>query len=273
MKKTITSWLLNLTSIAISLFVAVPSLLILVNSFKNQEEAADLSLSLPSRWQIWENYSKVFQEGKLALAFGNTALVTLASVAGILLFCAMAAYVIQRRSNAFTRLLRSALLMGMVLPISIITTYMFMDKLGLTGNFAGIILLHIATNFAFITYLYIGFFAGIPRELDEAANLDGVEGFKLFNKIIFPLLMPINATALILSFMTIWNDFSLSLYFLNSPSRFTLTLTILSFFGQHTSDWNLVFADVIMISLPVILVYIFLQKYIVAGMTSGAVKS
>lgn len=272
MERTWKNPLYNAFAVLISLFVGIPSLLIIVNSFKSAEEASELSLSLPTEWKIWDNYSEVFREGQLSVAFWNTLLVTLASVLGIIVLCSMSAYVIQRRNNRLSKWIKSILLLGMVLPISIIVTYVFMDKVGLTGNFIGIILLYIATNFAFTTYLYIGFFTGVPRELDEAANIDGAEGLGMYWKVITPLLMPIHATAFILAFMTIWNDFGLSLYFLNSPDRFTLTLTILYFFGQHTADWNLVFADIILISLPVILAYVFLQKYIVDGMTAGAVK-
>jgi raffinose/stachyose/melibiose transport system permease protein len=272
MPQPIKRYSLEFIAVLLSLFVAIPSVLILINSFKNQQEAADLSLAFPTVWRIWENYSTVFREAHIGKAFGNTILVTGVSVIGVILLCSLSAYIIQRRNDAFCRLLRSLLLTGMVLPISIITTYMFLKELHLTGNYVGIIFLYIATNFAFTTYLYIGFFTGVPREIDEAASMDGAEGFPLFVKVIFPLLKPINATAFILTFMTIWNDFNLSLYFLNSPSRFTLSLTVFFFFGQHASDWNLVFADIMMISLPVVLAYVLMQKHIVAGMTAGAIK-
>lgn len=272
MLKPVKRYSLEVVAVLISMVVAIPSVLILLNSFKNQQEAADLNLSLPKVWEIWDNYSTVFREAHIGKAFGNTILVTGVSVIGVILLCSLSAYIIQRRNDAFCRFLRSLLLTGMILPISIITTYMFLQQIHLTGNYAGIILLYIATNFAFTTYLYIGFFAGVPREIDEAANIDGAEGLRLFLTVIFPLLKPINATAFILTFMTIWNDFNLSLYFLNSPSRFTLSLTVFFFSGEHSSDWNYVFADIIMISLPVVVAYILMQKHIVSGMTAGAIK-
>ncbi|WP_338551325.1 carbohydrate ABC transporter permease [Paenibacillus sp. KS-LC4] len=272
MSVSVKRYSMEIIAVLISMFVAIPSLLILLNSFKNQQEAADLSLSIPQVWAIWDNYSTVFREAHIIKAFGNTILVTGVSVVGIIMACSLTAYVIQRRNDAFCRFLRSLLLIGMILPISIITTYMLLKSLNMSGNYVGIILLYIATSFAFTTYLYIGFFTGIPREIDEAASMDGTEGLRLYIKVIFPLLKPINATVFILSFMTIWNDFNLSLYFLNSPSRFTLSLTVFFFFGQHSADWNLVFADIMIISLPVITVYLLMQKHIVSGMTAGAIK-
>lgn len=264
---------LEMIAVLVSFVVAIPCVLILLNSFKTSADAADLNLLFPNKWNIWHNYSFVFKEAHLASAFYNTTLVTTTSVIGIIILSSTAAFVIQRRNNAFTRMLRIVLILGLILPISIITTYIFMDALYLTDNYIGIILLYIATNFAFITYLYISFFDSVPREIDEAANIDGAEGLSMFFRVIYPLLKPINATAFILSFLTIWNDFNLSLFFLNSPTRSTLTLTIFAFFGQHSADWNYVFADLIMISLPVIIAYIVVQKQIVSGLTAGAVKS
>lgn len=263
----------EIVSILISLPILAPCYLILINSFKDEQNASEMNLALPQVWKIGANYLEVIREGKLLPAFGNTALVTIVSVVGLILLCSLSAFVIQRRNDAFCKFLHSFLIIGLVLPISVITTYIFMSKLHLTGNFIGVILLYIATNFAFTCYLYIGFFASVPREIDEAANIDGAEGFQMFRSVIFPILMPINATAFIINFMTIWNDFNLSLYFLNSPSRFTLSLTVYFFFGQHSAAWNLVFANLILVSLPVILVYIGLQKFIVSGMIAGAVKS
>lgn len=121
-------------------------------------------------------------------------------------------------------------------------------------------------------FLYMGYYKSIPREIDESAMLDGCGCIRMFAAVIFPLLKPITVTLFIITFMAIWNDFGTTIYFLNSSSNFTLTLTVYNFFGVHSADWNLVFANVIAVSAPVVLVYFLAQKQIISGMTAGEVK-
>ena len=111
-----------------------------------------------------------------------------------------------------------------------------------------------------------------PRDIDEAAILDGCGSLTLFFRVVFPLLKPMTVTLFILTFMNIWNDFGTTIYFLNTSENYTLPLTIYNFFSTHSSDWNLVFTDVVIVSLPVVLLYFCAQKQIMSGMTSGAVK-
>lgn len=260
-------------SLLISCVIAIPIYLVIVNSFKTGAEASDLKLSLPKKWNVWNNYSDVFVSAKIPQALWNTTILTVVSVFFIIIFCSMSAYFIQRRDNRVSKLLQSIIIAGLILPSSIITTYLLMFDLHLVRTYLGVILLYIAGNYAFLTYVYIGFFHSIPRELDEAAIIDGVRPYGLFWKIIFPLLKPVSSSVLIIAFMAVWNDFTTPFYFLNTASRFTLSLTVYFFFGQHSSEWNLVFADLIIVSLPVIILYLFLQRYIVEGLTAGAVKS
>ena len=120
--------------------------------------------------------------------------------------------------------------------------------------------------------VFSSYIVGIPRELDEAAVIDGCTGFSLFIRIIMPLLKPVTATTGILNFMWVWNDFQYPMYLLNTSSKYTLPMSIYSFYGTFNRSWNLVCADMVLVSLPVILLYLFAQKYIIAGMTAGAVK-
>ncbi|BBH22142.1 sugar ABC transporter permease [Paenibacillus baekrokdamisoli] len=264
--------LLELISLVLSGIIAVPLFMVVVNSLKNQVDAADLKLTLPKDWSGFNNYTEVFRIARIPQAFLITLIITVVSVVLIITVCTAAAFVIERRDSRFTRILQHILIAGMILPGSIITTYYLMQSLHLIRTFTGVILLYVASNFPFMTYLYISFLRGVPKELDEAAIIDGIGRFKLFFKILFPLLMPVNASVIILASMNIWNDFQTPFYFLNTASRYTLSMTIYFFFGQHSSDWNLVFADIVMVSLPVILLYLFMQKYIVSGLTAGAVK-
>jgi raffinose/stachyose/melibiose transport system permease protein len=124
----------------------------------------------------------------------------------------------------------------------------------------------------FTTMIFTGFIKGIPRELDEAAVIDGIRGFSLFVQIIFPLLKPVIATAGALNFMWVWNELQIPMYLLNSSTKWTLPLSVFNFYGQFSRSWNLVCADVVLVSIPVVLAYIFAQKYIINGMIAGAVK-
>jgi len=136
----------------------------------------------------------------------------------------------------------------------------------------GIILLYTAMQLPFMTFLIHGFVAKIPVELDEAAVLDGCNSISLFIRVIFPMLKPAIATASVLTFLNTWNEFVSPLYFLNSTQKWPMTLSVYNFFGMYFKDWNLVCADILLTSIPVLAVYLLGQKYIVSGMTAGAVK-
>ncbi|MBZ0294964.1 MAG: carbohydrate ABC transporter permease, partial [Anaerolineae bacterium] len=134
------------------------------------------------------------------------------------------------------------------------------------------VILYSATQIPFSVFLMYGFIDSVPRELDEAAIIDGCGSVKLFFRIILPLLTPVLVTAGILNFLGVWNDFLLPLYFLNSSTHWPMTLAVYNFFGQYQQDWNLVSADILLTILPVIVIYLVGQRFILSGLSSGAVK-
>ena len=144
--------------------------------------------------------------------------------------------------------------------------------LGLYGEKIGLVFVYAAIYLPFSVMLYSSFIKTLPVELDEAGVIDGTTGFNLFWRIIFPLLRPATMTVGVLAFMWVWNDFQYPLYLLNSSGKWTLPLSVYSFYGQYSRSWNLVCADMVIVSIPVVLIYIFAQRYIVSGMTAGAVK-
>lgn len=262
-----------ITSIAafiLSLFVIAPFGVILLNSFKTKKEAAEMGLALPTQWNIIENYRTVMETGVLR-AFRNSCIVTLLSVCLIIMLSAMAAYVLQRRKTKLTSRLTSFFIIGLIIPGQIIPTYILCSYLHLT-TFLGAAMVLTAANLPLGIFLYIGAMKSIPREIDEAAIIDGCSTLRLFFRVVFPLLRSMTVTLFILTFMNVWNDFGTTIYFLNKSENYTLPLTIYNFFSTHSSDWNLVFADVVIVSLPVIIIYFSAQKQIMSGMTSGAVK-
>ena len=249
-----THFLRTAVGFLLSLFMLTPFAMIVLNSFKTKKEAAELGLALPKQWNILENYRAVMETGVLH-AFRNSCIVTCLSVLLIILLSALAAFILQRRNTRFSRKLTTFFVLGLIVPGQIIPTYMLCSYLHLK-TFAGAAAVLTAANLPLGTFLYLGALKSIPRDIDEAAILDGCGSLTLF----------------ILTFMNIWNDFGTTIYFLNTSENYTLPLTIYNFFSTHSSDWNLVFTDVVIVSLPVVLLYFCAQKQIMSGMTSGAVK-
>jgi raffinose/stachyose/melibiose transport system permease protein len=269
MKKS-RSLLSSIIAFLVSLAVIAPFALIILNSFKNKKEAAEMNISLPTQWNIVENYKEVFDTG-LPRAFVNSCIVTILSVALIIMLSSLAAFILQRRGTKLTKRLTTLFIVGLVIPGQMIPTYIICNYLHLT-SYIGCALVITAANLPLGIFMYLGYLKSIPREIDEAAIIDGCGTLSLFRRVVFPLLKPMTMTLFVLTFMSIWNDFGTTIYFLNSPKNYTLTLTIYNFFGTHASDWNLVFADVVCVSLPVIILFFCQQKNIMSGMTSGAVK-
>ena len=263
--------ILNLVLWLCAFLILIPVYMVIMNSFKNQSEAAKMNMMLPTQWQILKNYHDMIKEGGIVRGFVNSTVITVICVLFLIILCSTMAFVLERRKTVLSRMVNMTVIFGLVLPLQIIPTYFVCNFLHLTHETAAVFVL-IAANMSFTVFLYTGFIKSIPQEIDESAWIDGAGQTELFFRIIFPLLQPVTITAVIINFMAVWNDFGISIYFLNSAKNYTLPLTVYNFFGNHSSDWQLVFANVVLSTLPVAAVYLLLQKYIIPGMTSGAVK-
>jgi raffinose/stachyose/melibiose transport system permease protein len=231
-----------------------------------------MDLRLPA-WPIqWSNFITVIEKGKLATSFLNSLTYSAGAVILCVLFAALAAYVLSRNQSKLNRFLDMFLVLGITLPINYVALTKVLQFLHLNNTAGGIILLYTAMQLPFMTFLIHGFVAKVPMELDEAAVIDGCGPVQLFFLIVFPMLKPAIATASILTFLNTWNEFVSPLYFLNRSEQWPMTLSVYNFFGMYFKDWNLVCADILLTSLPVLIVYLIGQKYIVSGMTAGAVK-
>ncbi len=271
MKKRIAHFGGNIIAICVSLLVLIPLLVIFVNSFKTAGEANRMSLSLPSKW-MFENYALVIEQGKLVSAFFNGLLYATCSALIIIVVVTMAAFVISRNQNRANRILYYFIISGIAIPINNVALMKFMQMFNLMNTRHGIILLFVAVNIPLSLFLAYGFVKTIPKELDESALLDGCNSRQLFLKIIIPLLQPIISTLFVLNFMAVWNDFMMPLYYLNNSSKWPMTLAVYNFFGAFENSWNLVSADIMLTLLPVLIVFILGQKYIVGGIAAGSVK-
>jgi raffinose/stachyose/melibiose transport system permease protein len=181
-------------------------------------------------------------------------------------------YVLQRRRQKLTSIINIIILMGMIIPISIAPTYLVLRLIGLSGTLPGLALVYAATMLPVSTFIYTGAYKSVPRALDEAATIDGCGPLGILFRIIFPLLKPATVTVTVISFMTVWNDMNLPLYFLNNPKRYTVVLSTYLFYGQRAADWHLVFANIVLVTIPIVIVYFTLQRFVVSGMTGGAIK-
>jgi len=271
-KKFFSKLMTNLIAWIFSAICLIPLILILFNSMKDKKAAALMNLSLPTFPIPFENYLVVIEKGKLAQSFANSLLYSTGSVVLCVFFASLAAYVLSRNQTKLNKALYMYIVLGITLPINYVALTKVLMFLHLNNTRIGIILLYTATQLPFMTFLIHGFVAKVPTELDEAAIIDGCGPIRLFFSVIMPLLKPAIATSVVLTFLNTWNEFTSPLYFLNSTEKWPMTLSVYNFFGMYFKDWNLVCADILLTSLPVIIVYLLGQKYIVAGMTSGAVK-
>jgi raffinose/stachyose/melibiose transport system permease protein len=270
-KKLIFAIIKNSIAVLLSVIISIPFIIVLLNSFKTQGESYTMSFSFPKKI-MWENYQVVIDRGKLGLAFFNSFFYSFFSTLLLIIITLMAAYVVARSRRKIMSMIYYFIIFGISLPINNITLMKVMSVLGLFNNRVGIIILYAAIGIPISFFIAHGFIQGIPREMDEAAIIDGCNAWQLFGKIIVPLLKPVFATLFVLNFMGTWNDFTMAIYYLNDSRKMPMTLAVYNFFGQYTQSWNLVCADIVLTALPVLIVYILGQKYIVDGMTSGAVK-
>ncbi|MFC3801980.1 carbohydrate ABC transporter permease [Cohnella sp. GCM10012308] len=252
----------------------VPFYFVIINSFKNRTESSLLDIRWPGAFEIYNNYKTVLtaQDGMVTRAFLNSAVITLLSIAVLVVVCAMAGYVMQRRTDRWSGTISFLVLAGLMIPPAIVPTIWVLDAIHLFKTMSGIVLIEVALGISFATILYKGFMATIPREIDEAAIVDGCGSLRLFFRMIFPLLAPVTSTVVVLSAVGIYNDFVNPLYFFPGARNATIQLTLYNFTSLYNTSWNLLFADIILISIPPLVLFIFFNKKIVAGMTAGAVK-
>ncbi|GIK71303.1 MAG: sugar ABC transporter permease [Chloroflexota bacterium] len=261
----------HLLALAVSLIMFIPVYLVFVNALKTRAEAAAMSAAFPTVL-MWENFATVIERGKLVTAFGNSVLYAVSATVIGTTAAALAAYVLSRNRTRFNRFIYFFIIMGIAMPTNFVTLMKVMQMTRLLNTQLGIILLYAAASIPFSVFLIYAFIGTLPRELDEAAIIDGCSPLRLFFSVIYPLLTPVLVTAGVLNLLGIWNEFLLPLYYLNSSAYWPMTLAVYNFFGQFQADWSLVSANIVLTILPVIIVYLFAQRFILSGMTAGSVK-
>jgi raffinose/stachyose/melibiose transport system permease protein len=267
--------LLGLVSILVSGVVfLVPFAFIAVNAVKDRRQSALPSFEWPTHFQFVQNFLDVVKarDYMLIIAFINSTILTVCSVAAMVVLAAMVAFVLQRRAGRWTGLVNFLVLSGLIIPPAVVPTIWVLQGLGLFKTMPGLILVEIAFGLSFSILLFRAFIATIPRELDEAAVLDGAGPLRLFFRVVLPLLRPVAVTVVVVQSVVVFNDFTNPLYFLPGSENATVQLTLYNFSSQYNTQYNLLFMNILLITIPPLLMFMFFNRQIVAGMTSGAIK-
>lgn len=256
--------------------IFLPLYLTVITAFKTSKESARNFFAFPSELYLG-NFQEVLFNNNFFQFFSNSVLITLVSILLILLVVPLTAYAISRNMNKwYFKTLYILFIMGIIIPFQVIMLPVtrLMSELDLLNRF-GLILLYVTYALTQGVFLYVGYIrTTIPKELEEAAEVDGCSKFRTYRSVIFPLLAPLTATVIIVNSFWIWNDFLLPLLILNKSETFwTLPLFQYNFKSQYSFNYNLAFASFVMTVIPIMLVYVFFQKQIIAGLTGGAVKS
>jgi len=268
------TWIDGIALVVFGIIFVVPFIFIFLTAAKTGQEASLFQFSWPSKFQLLENIRDViaFGDHRMLRALWNSTLLTVGSVTLIVLFSALVAYVMQRRGDRVASVVSSVMLAGLIIPPAVVPTIFLLQWTHLYKTLLGLILVEVAFTMPFATLIFRAFMANIPRELDEAAIIDGASPMHVFFSIILPLLQPAIITVIVTSSVGIYNDFVSPLYFLPGSANVTAQLTLFSFMSQFRSQWNLLFADVVVITIPPLIMFMFFQRQLVSGMTAGAIK-
>ena len=267
---------LGSVSVLVSLVVfAIPFLFVLLTAMKDRTEANELAFSWPQNFALVDNLKEVIQarDYQLVIAFINSTVLTVSSVALLVVLGAMVAFILQRRPGPWTRVADFLVLAGLIVPPAVVPTVWVLQSIGLFRTMAGLILVEVAFGISFTVLLFKAFIATIPRELDEAAALDGAGPIRLFFQVIFPVLRSVIVTVIVVQSVAVFNDFANPLYFLPGDENATVQLTLFNFNSQFTTQYNLLFTDILLITIPPLIMFLFFNRQIVAGQTAGAVKA
>lgn len=256
-----------------TVFFVLPIYMALLNSFKSQKEIFGSVLSWPSSFSF-ANYEYVIRNVDIAHSFLNSLIVTAIGLAGMLLLGAMAGYKLSRTPGKLSGTIFFLFLASMMIPFNVImiTLTQLAKHLSLQGSTYGLGIIYIGMGINMVVFFYHGFVKSIPRELEEAATIDGAGELFTFFRIILPLLKPITVTLAIINLLWIWNDFLLPLLVLTDVKKYTLILTTNSFFGQYTKDWGSILASLVLTALPVVVFFVAFQRSILQGIAEGALK-
>jgi raffinose/stachyose/melibiose transport system permease protein len=253
--------------------LGVPFWLVIATAGKDQGEALDPNLAPPADWRLWENIAQVYADGRMLPALFGSVLVMVPSVVGVLVLGSMAAWILGRRGGRLSAAVYALGISGIVLPPAVVTIVLLLRQLGLAGTALGMIGVYMGMYLSTVIFFVTGFVRTIPHELEEAARVDGAGPVRVFVRIILPLLRPVLATATILICLYIWNDVFYALFVIGGRiDTLPLNLYQVASAGLYLQNWHLIFAYIILMSLPLLITFVVAQRRIISGITGGAVK-
>ncbi|MFD6135741.1 carbohydrate ABC transporter permease [Isoptericola sp. NPDC060257] len=259
--------------LAVVLLIGMPLWIVVVTAGKTQAEALNPNLSLPSTWQYLENFAAVWDQGRVPAGFFGSLLIMVPAVIGVLVLGSLASWVLARRTTRGYAVLYALAISGIVLPPAVVTIVLLLRQLGLAGTAIGMIGVYMGMYMSTVIFFVTGFVRTIPHELEEAARVDGARPLRVFGTIILPLLVPVLSTATILICLYVWNDVFYAFFVVGGRlDTLPLNLFQVASAGLYLDNWHLIFAYVILMSLPLLVVFVIAQRKIISGITSGAVK-
>lgn len=274
--RSVRKWTGGIVAIVASLIIfLVPFVFVILQAMKTPAEASRLEFSWPEQLAFVENLIEVLtmRNGVVLRAFVNSTIITVAAVSLMVIVSAMVGYVLQRRVSKINPVVNFFVLAGLIVPPAVVPTVWLLQALGLFRTMPGLVLVQATFGISFCILLFRAFVGTIPRELDEAAVIDGSGPVRLFFTVILPLMKPTVITVIVVQAVNVFNDFVNPLYFLPGERNATVQLTLFNLMQQQSAtQWNLLFANTLLITIPPLVMYVFFNRQIVAGMTSGAVK-
>lgn len=264
---------LEIIMILLGLLFLSPFYFLLANSVKSFGEILSNAAAWPSEF-VWSNYSQAWKLARFSEAFRNSIIITVICVILIALFAAMAAYRMVRADSKFNRILLLLFVAAMVVPFQtiMIPILQVVNFLGVNNSIPGLVMAQLGLSIPMAIFLFHGFIKSVPLEIEEAATVDGCNPLTVFFRIVLPLLKPMLMTIIVLNALGIWNDYLLPSLILQAPELRTIPLATFSFFGQYTKQWDMALPALTLGVAPIVVFYLFMQRYIVEGIAAGSVK-
>jgi multiple sugar transport system permease protein len=274
-RRAVARALVYLSLVLATLVVLLPLTVVFLTSLKTSGEMADDggALTLPDGPLNFDNYVTAFQDGRMLSAFGNTAVILVVAIGGTVLIGSMTAYAIDRFRFRFRKLVLALFLVAALVPgvTTQVATFQIVNSLGMFDSLWAPIALYMGTDIVSI-YIFLQFVRSIPVSLDESARIDGANAFTVYRKIIFPLLKPAIATVVIVKGINVYNDFYIPFLYMPSEDLGVISTSLFRFKGPFGAHWETISAGAILVIVPTLIVFLFLQRFIYNGFTRGATK-
>ena len=264
----------NIIILLVVLVVISPFYIAIVYALKDKNDVTSSPLAWPAH-PTFRNFVRVVTENDQFISgLKNSILTTVPTVVILLIITSMAAYVLARNKQRFYRVIYMLIISGILIPIQCIMLPFYINffNLNLTNSNLGFVIARTGLQIPISILVVTGFVRTIPVDLEDAAQIDGCSHTQIFWHVVFPLLRPVNATQIVLNTLFVWNDYTTAIILLRKPASRTLILAQMAYFNEYTSELNLAFAFFILTTLPILVIYFCLQKYVIGGVMMGAVK-